>query len=197
MTTVRQIERFWQSNELAGLVAHLCADRPEFGLLSGGKSKVIAAALGVIRIDEFGQSFQPIAGKLIRVLIAAQELDGGWGDTAATAIALRALSCSRGEGLAIERGVNWLAGLQKADGAWPDGPPRRLPADAATTAFVLLHLGHDRRLHVAARITDAAAWLSANEEQLDASGKRLAQRAILRCRSARQTTAAPLFAAAA
>jgi len=186
MTTVRQIERFWNAADNGALIAHLCADRPEFAPIATDRAKVIAAALAVIRIDEFGQSFHPLAARLIRSIVAGQEADGGWGDVLPTVLALRALACSRGDGLAIENGMHWLAELQKDDGAWPAGPPRRLPADAATTVFVLMHLGQHARLRAAARVGQAMKWLEANEEQLDPAGKRLAQRALLRCRSVRQ-----------
>ena len=186
MTTVKQIERFWLAGENAALVAHLCADRPEFAFVASDRSRVVAAALAVIRIDEFGQSLHPLSARLIRVLLASQQPDGGWGDVLPTALALRALACCRGEGLAIERGMAWLAELQKAEGSWPAGPPRRLPADASVTAFILMHLGQDARLQTAARVSDGVKWLEANLEQLNPAGVRLAQRALLRCRSVRQ-----------
>jgi len=196
LTTVRQIERFWSSGGFSSMIAHLCADRPEFGVLSGSASRILAAGLAVIRIDEFGQSYQPIASSLIRAILAAQDADGGWGDTVTTVIALRALLASQGNGVAVERAMRWLAQLQKPEGAWPDGPPRRLPADAAATAFVLMHLGQDHRLRTVAKVVDAMQWLETNLEQLDAAGKRLAQRALLRCKAVRAPSAT-LFAVTA
>src|SRR5437764_9870979 len=97
--------------------------------------------MAIIRLDELNQSYVPLCAKLIRSLIATQQKDGGWGDLMATALAIRALSCCRGQGLAIQQGLVHLANLQKSDGAWPKVPLRRLSADGFVSAFILLQLG--------------------------------------------------------
>ena len=83
--------------------------------------------LGIIRLDELCQSASSLYPELVRALLAEQESDGGWHDPMTTALCLRALLCGRGGGLAIERGLAFLANLQKPQGLWPKAPIRRTP----------------------------------------------------------------------
>jgi hypothetical protein len=185
MTTVRQLERLWDDRQFARLASAICAGRSDIDpdLVPTFTDSVAAAALAVIRLDELGQTPHPLAGRLVRALLAAQLPDGGWGEVATSALAIRALRCGRGEGLGIARGVRWLAELQQDGGAWPAGPLRRLPPDAPTTAFLLLHLGADPLFNAVARVTDALAWLGRHQDQLPAAAGRTAQRVAVRRRS--------------
>lgn len=142
MLTIRQLERSWNQQQFR-LISALCMEmRPEYSprLLDELDGSVAAAGLTVIRLDELSQSHRPLASLLIRHILAAQEADGGWGNPLVTAICLRALLASSGQGLAIERGFNYLASLQKDDGHWPRIAFRRMPADPWVTAFILLQL---------------------------------------------------------
>jgi hypothetical protein len=98
----------------------------------------------------------------------------------------------------VVEGMRFLAMLQKPEGAWPIEPVRRLPADALTTAFVLLHLGTDSRFAQAARVDDAIDWLARHRDELDAPTRRVAERVIGRCRGmpaqSPAASGAPLFA---
>src|SRR4051812_12434925 len=142
MQTTRQIERHWNARQYDRLARELLAARPENSprLVAELSRAVPAAALALIRLDELNQANHHLCGKLIRTIIAAQEGDGGWGDPIITALCLRALMCSRGLGISIERGIAYLASLQKNEGAWPAEPIRRMPEDAFVTAFILFHL---------------------------------------------------------
>ncbi|MBV9157002.1 MAG: terpene cyclase/mutase family protein [Acidobacteriaceae bacterium] len=68
------------------------------------------------------------AGELQRLLVKAQNTDGGWGYengsswTEPTALALLALSAWRVEGSAFDRAGDWLKRTQRADGGWPPAP---------------------------------------------------------------------------
>src|SRR5262245_25725752 len=115
MTTVRQLERLWNARKFDLIYSELTSARPEGSLpVAWECSQAIpAAAMALIRLDELDQSYVPLAGKLIRTLIVTQQYDGGWGDLMATALALRALTRCRGQGLVIERGLVYLANLQQ------------------------------------------------------------------------------------
>lgn len=196
MITIRQIDRAWTARTYEKLFRELVAGRPEAGFrfeLEQGRA-IPAAAMAVIRLDELSQSHVPLCATLIRALIAAQEKDGGWGDAMTTALCLRALLCSQGDGLAIERGLQYLANLQKAEGVWPAVPLRRMPADGYVSAFVLYELGDVARFRDAVRFEDAVTWFAANEQSLDRETARLWARAQHRCRphvTPRDATPAP------
>lgn len=184
MITIRQIDRAWTARTYEKLFRELVAGRPEAGFrfeLEHGRA-IPAAAMAVIRLDELSQSHVPLCGTLIRAVIAGQEKDGGWGDAMTTALCLRALLCSQGDGLAIERGLQYLANLQKTEGVWPAVPLRRMPADGYVSAFVLYELGDVARFRDAVRFEDAVTWFAANEQSLDRETARLWARAQHRCR---------------
>src|SRR3712207_5518067 len=110
MTTVRQIERYWTAKEYARLFRDLVAARPEAQFrLEVEVRAPLAAAMAVIRMDELAQSHTPLYTRLVRFLLSTQESDGGWGDPVTTALCLRALLCGQGKGMALERGVTYLA----------------------------------------------------------------------------------------
>ena len=184
MTTVRQLEKSWESRAYDRMFRELVAFRPESSprLEFEGGWAVPAAALAVVRLEELSQSHVPLYGRLVRAILAAQEPDGGWGDVATTALCLRALLCGGGAGDAAERGLDWLANLQKPEGAWPYVPIRRMPADPYASAFVLYQLGDQLRFREAVRMADAMKWFAANELELDEECRRLWDRARLRCR---------------
>jgi hypothetical protein len=143
-----------------------------------------AAALGIIRLDELEQSHHPLNRKLLNVVLLAQEVDGGWGDPLRTALSVRALLCSRGEGPAVERGLRYLAAMQKAEGVWPKEPIRRMPADGFVSAFVMFELAQATRFRELVRIDDAVDWFAANEAMLDPDAKSMWELASLRYRTA-------------
>jgi hypothetical protein len=186
MVTVRQIEREWEGRKYEKLLAGLTAARPEqlFTFDPANGRAVPAAAIALVRLDELNQSHVPLYGRLVRALLASQSAnDGGWGDPAVTALCLRALMGSRGNGLAIERGLDYLAGLQKDDGLWPAGPIRRMAADPATTAFVLYQLGDKPVFRAAVRFDDAVQWFEAKGKRLSGDAKDWWQLARMKCMS--------------
>jgi len=186
MTTVRHLEKLWKSKAHKRSIRELLTGRPEASLrleqLLGG-SPLAAAALTIIRLDELGQSHTNLAGRLLREILVAQESDGGWGNPLVTAVCLRALLASRGEGRSVARGMAYLAALQQPEGVWPAEPLRRMPADAFVSAFILLQLGREELFRRVARVTDAAAWLAANETRSDPEARRLWDHAKLRLRT--------------
>jgi hypothetical protein len=184
MQTTRQIERYWTSRQYDRLARELLAARPENSprLLAELARAVPAAALAIIRLDELNQPNHSLNGKLIRTVIAAQEGDGGWGDPLVTALCLRALMCNRGCGPSIDRGIAYLANLQKDEGAWPAAPIRRMTEDAFVTAFILFNLAEHDAFRAAVRFDDAVDWLTRHEPALDADTRRLSHRATLRAR---------------
>ena len=183
MITIRQIERAWTARTYEKLFRELVSTRPEAGFrfeLEQGRA-IPAAAMAVIRLDELSQAYVPLCAKLVRAVIAGQEADGGWGDAMTTALCLRALLCSNGDGVAIERGLQYLANLQKAEGAWPAIPLRRMPADGYVSAVILFELGDNPRFRESVRFEDALHWLQANEHRLDADARHMWERASCRC----------------
>jgi hypothetical protein len=184
MQTIRQIDRFWNARQYGKLTQELLRGRFEFSsrLVDELANPVATAALALIRLDELNQGFHPLTQKLIRTLIAAQEGDGGWGDLMVSALCLRALMCNRGQGPAIDRGMAYLAALQKEQGAWPSLPIRRTPEDAFVSAFILFHLADHESFRSAVRFEDAVEWLAQNEPTFDPETARLWHRASLRCR---------------
>jgi hypothetical protein len=187
MVTVRQIERLWDAKCYRRLAAELLRARTEgtYRLESELGTSLGVAALAVIRLDELQQSRHPLNRKLLNVILLAQEADGGWGDPLRTALCLRALLCSRGEGPAVECGMNYLATMQKAEGVWPQEPIRRMPADGFVSAFVMFELASAARFREVVRVDDAVEWFAANEASLEADAKRLWEHTRLRYRGAR------------
>jgi hypothetical protein len=185
MQTTRQIERHWTARQYDRLAREILAARPENSprLLAELSHAVPAAALAIIRLDELNQANHALNGKLIRTIIAAQEADGGWGDPLVSALCLRALMCNKGLGVAVHRGIGYLANLQKDEGAWPAGPIRRMTEDAFVTAFILFHLADQDAFRAAVRLDDAIAWLTHHEAAVaDDHTRRLTHRATLRAR---------------
>jgi hypothetical protein len=199
MITVRQIQRVWDSGEYDRLVQQLLTPRAEGGsraeqLLAGA---VPAAALAVIRLDELTQSYVPLYGQLLRVILNAQRPDGGWGEPIITAVCLRALLCGGGNGAAVDLGLEHLARIQKEDGLWPNPPLRRMPADPYASAFILLQLGDRPDFRAAVRFAEAVDWFGHNGPMLDGETAKLWTYAARRCGNASATAPARhLFAAA-
>jgi hypothetical protein len=184
MMTVRQIERLWDAKHLRQLVGELLRGRPEASERAEAELTRVApaAAMGLVRLEELTQASVPLHERLLQIVLRSQEADGGWGDAMATAVCLRALLCGCGDGLAIERGLEYLAELQRPDGLWPMVPLRRMPGDAYVTAFVLIQLGAEPRFRHSVRLTDAAQWLDQNGREMDADARRLWTHARFRCR---------------
>jgi len=183
MTTVRQMEKLWQAHDFGRLREMLLESRPETlfaSRLQQVSQTLTAAALGMIRLDELNQVHVSLFSRFIRTLVGAQEADGGWGDAMLTALCVRALLVSGG-GLAVDRGLNYLAHLQQAEGIWPTVPLRRMPADPGLSAFVLLQLGDRAEFRDRVRFADAVEWFSVNGKLLDADLRPLWDRARWRC----------------
>ena len=197
MITVRQIEKLWNAKACERLLEQLLSPRPETserlvellcetpsGLAGAGMDPVTgarmpvagllpAAAMVVIRLDELAQSYVPLCGQLLSSILAAQRVDGGWGDTMITALCIRALLCGRGHGAAIDRGLDLLARLQKDEGIWPAMPVRRMPVDAFASAFVLMQLCDADAFRHAVRFDHAVEWFTENEPALEPGSKKL------------------------
>jgi len=184
--TVKRIERAWNAGTYQRLFRDLAMCRPEAVLESQSEKgwAVPAAAMSIIWLEELSQTYVPLYSKLIRSLIAAQQPDGGWGDVASTALALRALLCDGGDGVAVQRGLDFLARLQRPDGIWPGFPHHRLPVDPLASAMLLYHLGDQPAFQAAVRLHEATAWFEQNVESLDRSTAELWRRASRRCRVA-------------
>ena len=182
MMTVRQIERHWESRAFERLFAELIAVRPEASLRLGidVARPVPAAALAVVRLDELTQSHAKLYPKLLKSILAAQEADGGWGDLVTTALALRALLCGQGHGPAIDRGMKYLAHLQKSEGIWPNVPIRRMPADPYLSALILYLLADQQSFRRSVRLSDAVAWFASHQPSLDEQTQDLWRRASRR-----------------
>ena len=184
MMTVRQIERHWDAKTYDRLVSELLTARPEGSLRLGvdPNRPVCSAALAVIRLDELDQSHVKMYSKLIRTIVSAQEADGGWGDLITTALCLRSLFCGQGNGVVIDRGLKYLADLQKSEGIWPHIPIRRMPADPYISALVLYELGDQTAFRKAVRFADATRWFLTHESSIDDETRELWHRARTRCR---------------
>ena len=195
MITVRQIERLWDARAYPRLLGVLLAMRPEDSptLQIQLARPVPVAAMAILRLDELNQSHADIVPRLLRMILAAQDADGGWGDPLTTAVALRALLCSHGQGAAVERAVRYLADLQKTEGIWPRIPFRRMSGDALVSASILYHLADQPLFAQAVRVADAVAWFESHGRELDPDAARLWRSAALYCR---RTTPAPAPAAA-
>jgi hypothetical protein len=179
------MEREWEGRKYDKLLASLTAARPEqsFTFDPAVGRAIPAAAMALIRLDELNQPHVPLYGRLVRALIASQSVtDGGWGDPALTALCLRALLCSRGNGLAVERGLDYLADLQKDDALWPAGPIRRMAADQCTSAFVLYQLGDKPVFRAAVRFDEAVEWFESRGKKLDPDAKEWWGLARMKCR---------------
>jgi len=185
MLTVRQIDRFWNERQYEKLFGALTEFRPEgaFRVSIDGGRAVPAAAMALIRLEELSQAHVPLYGRLVRALLASQNHnDGGWGDPVVTALCLRALMNGRGHGVAVERGLDFLAELQKPEGIWPDVPIRRMAGDAYASAFILYQLGDKSLFRQAVRFDDAVEWFTRNDRKLDAESRRWWGHAGTRCR---------------
>ena len=200
MITVRQIERLWSTRSYRKLSEELAAARAEGGFsIEATDRPCFVAALSMVRLDELSQSHLPFYAKLLQAVLAAQDADGGWQDPACTAMCLRALLLGHGDGAAIERGFEYLARLQKDEGAWPIGPIRRMPAEASATLFILYELGDVPRFRQAVRFSDALGWFSAQLKSLGRACQEQWEWVGLKCRvnstPAVRTPQAELFAA--
>lgn len=183
MQTTRQLERFWNGRQYDRLARELLAGRVESShrLVAELSRDLPAAALALVRMDELNQSHHPLAQKLIHLILSQQESDGGWGDPLIAALCIRALMTSRGQGLSIERGLTWLADLQKPEGPWPAVAIRRTAEDAFVTAFILFQLADQAAFRAVARLDDAINWFLAHQSSLDEDARRLWNRVALRC----------------
>jgi hypothetical protein len=183
MITNRQIARLWVGKDYKRLYRELMAARPEaiFKLDGELEKSVPVAALAMIRLDEMSQSYLPLFGQLLRAVLMAQEADGGWGDLATTALCIRALLCDQGDGQSIDRGLSYLANLQKTEGIWPAVPIRRMPEDAAVSLFILHQLGGQPRFRSGVRFADALEWLDRHQDTLVRQFREFWVGARLRC----------------
>ena len=185
MTTVRQIEKLWRAKSYGRLCRELISNRAEaqFDIRPDASFTAAAAALAIIRLSELNQPHASIYAELIRVLVRMQDRDGGWGEPMLTALCIRALQSGDGQGESVERGLMYLANLQKENGLWPRIPIRRMDADPAASAFILFQLGDNGAFRGSIRLGDAVGWFEQNEPILDAAIRRLWHHAALRCRT--------------
>jgi|SRR5687768_5060724 len=182
MITIRQFERLWLGKDYTR-IARLCLElRPEASvrLALEVSRQAPAAALAIVRLDELGQSYAPFCARLVRYLLGSQEADGGWGDPVATALAIKALSCSNGQGIAVDRAIAYLADLQKSDGLWPRIPLRRLASEPFTSAFILYTLHDHPSFTRSVRFEEALAWFDQHATTLDPETDRLHRSLTLR-----------------
>jgi hypothetical protein len=189
MMTVRQMERHWNSQSYQQLLRETLAGRPEASLrleseLSG---PIPAAAMALLRLDELAQGHAPLYAKLLKTILASQDADGGWKDPLTTALCLRALFGGRGQGVSIDRSLEYLSHMQKPEGIWPKVPIRRFPADAFVSAFILLQIGADSRFRDAVHFDQAISWFELNQFALDVETRRLWDCARRRLPATRQT----------
>jgi hypothetical protein len=184
MQTVKHIERLWAARRYEDLLGELVACRSDtqfLPLLQSTSIAVPAAAMAMIRLDELGQSGAPSYHKFLVCLLAAQESDGGWGEPILSSLCLRALLGSRGGGEAIDRGLAYLASLQKDEGIWPRIPFRRMPSDSLASAVVMYNLSHESRFRDAVAFQDAVQWFDEHADQLDSQTRKLWFSVRLRC----------------
>jgi len=198
MVTIRQIERLFNESRFRRLYGDLIACRAE--ALAGLEAELASAngiaALGVIRLDELTQSHTPLSRRFLDVVLTAQQKDGGWGEPAITALCLRALMTSGGQGPAIQRGLQYLANLQQTQGIWPREPLRRMPSDSLVSAFIMLELGDRVEFRETVRFDDAVDWFAINAAAMDPTAKALWSHAAMRCRlTLRDSRLATLWAA--
>jgi hypothetical protein len=184
MMTVRQIERLYSAKDYSRLLHDLTSHRADALIRwdSRASRPTLAAAMAAMRLDELNQAHHPYCGKLLQVVLAAQESDGGWGDPLTTALCLRALLASRGDGMVIERGVAYLAQVQRDEGAFPTGPFRRMPADTHVTAGVMYLLAEYPAFWAGVRAADAADWLDREIKTMDEATRVVWRHGSLRCR---------------
>ena len=191
MLTVRHLEREWNAGSYRKLMAELLSARGEATprLLHDLAKPATVAAMVMVRLDELGQAHVPLFAKLLRTVLAAQESDGGWADPVITALALRALCITNGNGLAVDRGLAYLAALQKENGLWPAEPIRRLTGDTFVTAWILFHLGNNPSFRRLVQYDDALAAMELMEAEHAPETKRLWTRVNRRQLSTRRPVA--------
>lgn len=196
MITVRQIERMWIARQYRKLSEELLTARQEAAFeLEGTDSPCFVAALAIIRLDELNQAGCDLSSALVRTILASQERDGSWGSLAATALCLRALLVSHGEGLAVDAAMEYLKSTQKESGIWPNGPLRRMPEDATGSLFALLQLGDQACFRRHVRFRDAMAWFARNRSLLPARCRALCDWAMVRLQPHTMVAEPVLFAA--
>jgi len=175
MLTVRHLEREWNAGAYRRLMGELLTARGESTpkLVTDLSKPAAAAAMVMVRLDELGQAHVPLFSKLLQVVLRHQDVDGGWTDPVATALCVRALRLSNGQGQAVDRGLAYLANLQKDNGLWPAEPLRRMTGDAFVTAWVLFNLGNDPSFRRLVRYDDALAAMELMEGAHSPETKRL------------------------
>jgi hypothetical protein len=185
MTTARQIQKLWQTNDYKRLV-RLCLEaradalEPILPMLSG---PVGSAALALIRLTELSPFPTPMHAGLAQVLANHQRENGGWGDPVLTAVAVRALLSAELQRDRASAGISHLGRLQRDDGLWPAGESTRLPGDPVVTLFVLLQLGVEAAFRFVTRVDRAIEAIDAHPS-LDASSRRALTIARLRSTTA-------------
>jgi hypothetical protein len=195
MMTVRHLERQWTAKHHTKLLEELLEARPEawFRFDPQASPAARAAALTLIRLEELDQAHVPLAATLRRTLLTMQESDGGWGDPAVSALCIRSLLLGNGGGPAVDRGLGYLANLQQSDGIWPAAPIRRMPADSATSAFILSQLAGERRFREVVRVDDAFAWFARHRDSLDVQTAQIWDSLRIRSQPRVRIASMPLF----
>ena len=175
MMTVRQMQRLWDTRQYKRLSEEISSQRIEAIAMRelAPRPAIAAAAWGLIRLDELNQPHVPLCRILISAILGSQDPDGGWGDVALTALALRALSLWNGHGPTVDRGMSYLAALQQPAGIWPRIPIRRLSADALVSAFVLLQLADNAQFRTAVDFNAAVNWFQFHACETDPAAQTL------------------------
>jgi hypothetical protein len=169
------MQRLWDARQYGRLLDDLIALRIEALAVKelADRPCAAAAAIALIRLEELNQPHVSLCPMLIRAIISQQEADGGWGDVAVTALCLRALSLWQGHGVAVERGLKYLANLQQPTGLWPKIPIRRMAADPLVSAFVLLQLGDNVLFRETVDFDAAVAWFQNHVMQAESTAQTL------------------------
>ncbi|MBV8781441.1 MAG: hypothetical protein JO353_08600 [Phycisphaerae bacterium] len=177
MHTAKQIDRLWKQARYIQLFNGLTMGRLEAdfgGHLQASRPAIAAAAMAIIRLDELAQPNAAVYPGLLRVLLGAQESDGGWGEPMLTALCVRALLSNGGNGgAAIHNGLTYLANLQQETGIWPRVPIRRFAADPLASVFILSQLGHEPQFREAVHFAAAADWFAGHSSVLDQQTRKL------------------------
>ncbi len=184
MFTPRQLDRLWNQHRYAD-ISSLCMEMRAEGsprLLRELEGPVAAAALGLIRLDEISQPGHPLAVHFLRRVLLSQQPDGSFGSPLVTALCLRALLICKGDGLAVHRGMEHLAALQREDGLWPQAPVQRMPSDPLVTAFILHNLLPFEAFRSTVRVEEALRALQSLKLSGDPEARHLTN--LLRLRHA-------------
>jgi len=156
-------ERLWNARQYVKLFGSLIANRPEstFRLEIDTPTSTLAAAMGIIRLDELNQPMCRFTAPSSEHWSPPRNGTAAGATRPSQPVSARP-DAREGASESIQRGLRYLADLQKSDGLWPKIPFRRMPGDACVSAFVLHQLSGDERFRAVVRFNDAVSWLRNN-----------------------------------